>query len=567
MSGEAGGSNRFLDPLFTRWRKNPSALFGVVHEAGEWTEIPFGSLMNRAAQFAAVLQLAGIVQGDIVPIVLRHGLDAYAAFIGAMFAGAAPAYLPYPNVKHDHQLYWRQHRLLFEHLRPRAILVYDELADDMHTCMADLDLRIIKQSAADTALPSPNFTLMSDSATALLQHSSGTTGLKKGVALSYGSIVRQLEAYVAALRLEFAAKITIASWLPLYHDMGLISSFCLPLWRGIPVVSIDPFEWVARPALLLEGIERYRATHAWLPNFAFLHLARMVPQSRHFDLSSLEALINCSEPCKPSAFDTFLKRFSKNGIRPETLQTCYAMAETVFAVSQSEPGRAPRRLEVDRSCLMSLGAVRSPESAETSVVLLSNGLPLSNCSVRVIRDDQFMGEREIGELAVNANYIFEGYFKNQEATRRAFYGRWYRTGDVGFIDGGEVFIIGRIKELIIVNGKNIFAHDIEAALLGTPGLKPGRNVAFGYFSETAGSELLVVVAERDENEKRATTEILSDVNRRVYEAVGVPCSDIRLVPQGWLIKTTSGKVSRSENALKYAANFRSPHGVRSMSTP
>jgi acyl-CoA synthetase (AMP-forming)/AMP-acid ligase II len=398
--------------------------------------------------------------------------------------------------------------------------------------------------------------LAGDSEIALLQHSSGTTGLKKGVALSYGAITLQLEAYGAALGLDRVQRPVVASWLPLYHDMGLISSFLMPLWRGIPIVTIDPFEWIARPASMLEAIELSRATHAWLPNFAFLHLSRMVPSAATFDLSSLEALVNCSEPCKPVAFDAFLKRFSSQGIRPEMLQTCYAMAETVFAVSQSEMGRPPRRLAVERSCLESFGSVREPRSNDESVLLLSNGIPLPGCKAGVERDGRDVGEREIGEIVVRANYMFSGYFNNEEASRNAFSQDRYRTGDIGFLDGGELFVVGRIKDIIIVNGKNVFVHDVEAALLGVPGLKAGRAVVFGHYSDRVGSEQLVVVAEREGGAGLTSTEILKAVNRRVVEAVGVSCADVRLVAQGWLVKTTSGKLSRSTNAHKYAVEFR-----------
>ena len=156
------------------------------------------------------------------------------------------------------------------------------------------------------------------------------------MALSYASIARQLAAYRDALDLDVAAA-RIVSWLPLYHDMGLISSFLLPVWLGVPILSIDPFVWVAQPELFFEAAETFGATHGWLPNFAFLHLARRVNRKRVWDLRSLQALVSCSEPCKAASFDAFLERFADWGVRAETLQTCYAMAETVFAVSQSNP--------------------------------------------------------------------------------------------------------------------------------------------------------------------------------------------------------------------------------------
>ncbi|MDE8344140.1 MAG: AMP-binding protein, partial [Acidocella sp.] len=172
----------------------------------------------------------------------------------------------------------------------------------------------------------------------------------------------------------------------------------------------------------------------------------------------------------------------------------------------------------------------------------------------ILRDDALVDSGEIGEICVRANYMFSGYNNNEAATKAAFFGDWYRTGDIGFIERDELFVVGRIKDVIILNGKNVFVHDVEAAVSRVGGIKPGRAVAFGRYSEKAGSELLVVVAERD-GADMPDQDLQRDINRAVVEEVGVPCSDIRIVEQGWLVKTTSGKTSRSENASKYMRDF------------
>ncbi len=493
----ASGSNGFLDPILERWRMSPDLPFGYIRSNEGFTTISLARLMESALRYAELFRSRNIVAGSVIPIILRHDLDAHAAFLGAMLMGAVPSYLPYPNQKHGHALYWKQHRTLFEHVRPPAILVYDDLCAAMRDCTEGLAIDVIPQSAARFVAPSSTLELPENAATALLQHSSGTTGLKKGVELSFAAIARQLQSYRDALRLDAVPTPVVASWLPLYHDMGLMTGFLLPLWLGAPVVMIDPFEWVARPAVLLEAVATFRATHVWLPNFAYLHLARMVPKSFAGDLGSLAAIVNCSEPCKPAAFDTFLARFSALGVRPEALQTCYAMAETVFAVTQSKAKEPPRRVTIDRSCIHALGEVREPSAPADAVSLLSNGPPVEGCRVRIGAPHATRAERWIGEVAVNASFMFSGYYRNPEATAAAFDGEWFRTGDIGFIDQGELFLIGRLKEVIIVNGKNIFANDVEEALIGTAGLKPGRAVAFGRYSEQLGSEQLIVVAETD----------------------------------------------------------------------
>jgi len=547
-------TNPLLDASIYRSVMTPDALFGAYHDGTAWTTVTVQQFIERARRFATYYRENEIRPGDIVFLVVQRPADAHAAFLGAMLAGAIPSFLPYPNVKQDSDAYWKQHRKVFESCGARAILVYDEIVSSATECVRGIDIMILRLTQARTVEPLADLELPGMKSVALLQHSSGTTGLKKGVMLSYESILLQLDSYSASLALTNSAKEFIfASWLPLYHDMGLVSSFLLPLYLGIPIVSIDPFVWVVEPSLLFDGIERYRATHAWIPNFAFLHIARRTRPKDDWDLSSIVSLINCSEPCKPESFDEFLRRFEKFGIRADSLQTCYAMAETVFAVSQSQIDRPVRRIEIDQACIAALGHVSPVSDPSQSVVLMSNGPAIEGCSVAIWRNGALVGEREIGELLVNAKFMFSGYHNNLEATRSAFLDEWYKTGDLGFVDQGEIFIVGRIKDLVIINGKNIFAHDVEAVVSRVPGVKPGRAVAFGYFADNLGSEQLIVVAERMDG--RAAAHIMRDINHAVIGEVGIPCSDVRIVAQGWLTKTTSGKISRSENSKKYLDTF------------
>jgi acyl-CoA synthetase (AMP-forming)/AMP-acid ligase II len=557
MGCKAASPNSFLSPILHRALARPDLSFATFHEGAAWTGVTLGQLLDRALRFAAVLQARRLPPGSTVMLVLRHGPHAPACFIGAMLAGMVPSFLPCPSSKQDHRLYWSQHRALIAFNRPPVVLVEDTLHADMaHAALGPTTAFIQMADIASHPPAAVPDRLPPDAAVGLLQHSSGTTGIKKGVALSYASLSRQLAAYRDALALA-PASARIVSWLPLYHDMGLVSSFLLPLWLGVPIVSIDPFDWVARPDVFLQGVERFGATHGWMPNFAFLHLARRAPRDRTWNLSSLQALISCSEPCKPAAFDLFMARFESSGVRPETLQTCYAMAETVFAVSQSAPGHPVRRLEIDPASIQQLGAVRAPPVPGTGTALLSNGRPLNGCEVMILRDGAPLGEMEMGEICLRADYMFSGYRLNPAATAAVIHGGWYHTGDIGFIDRSEVFVVGRMKDVVIVNGKNVFVHDVEAAAAGVAGVRPGRCAAFGRYSDQQGSELLVVVAERDRSQADAHADSLIQraINRAVVEEVGLPCSDIRIVPPGWLVKTTSGKISRAENGLKYQREF------------
>jgi acyl-CoA synthetase (AMP-forming)/AMP-acid ligase II len=338
----------------------------------------------------------------------------------------------------------------------------------------------------------------------------------------------------------------IASWLPLYHDMGLVACFLTPFYLGVPIISLDAFEWTANPPLLLEAIEQARATHVWLPNFAFAHIARTTPPGRTYDLSSLVAAIGCSEPNRVATFDRFQRRFAAEGLRPGSLQACYAMAETVFGISQTRLGAPPRRLRVAVS-----GPDVRPSDEAGALELISNGRPIPGVELAIFHDGALHGEDVAGEICVRCPFLFDGYFADPNATEAAFAHGFFKTGDLGFVHDGEVYVFGRSKDLVIVNGRNFYAHDLEAVVNETEGVKQGRCVAFSVYHAQLGSERIVVVAERA-GEEALDDHVAIQVNKALVRHFGIAAGDVSIVAPGWLIKTTSGKISRSENAAKYA---------------
>jgi acyl-CoA synthetase (AMP-forming)/AMP-acid ligase II len=236
------------------------------------------------------------------------------------------------------------------------------------------------------------------------------------------------------------------------------------------------------------------------------------------------------------------------------------MAETVFAVTQTNTKETVRRLCVDRDKLQKEGLAIRSEPGPRSTVFLSNGFPISGCRVRILKSGEFVDDRVIGEVCIKSPWLFSGYHNNSDATRRAFKDGWLLSGDLGFLDCGELFLVGRSKDVIIVSGENVFAHDVEAAVSRVPNVKRGRAVAFGYYVEAFGSEKLVVVAERN-SRTCDDAHLIRLINHAVLDEVGIGCGDVRLVDEGWLVKTTSGKMSRSENLSKYIEHFLSTRKV------
>lgn len=528
-------SNSFLEALWRRLSLDSRDVFACIRLAGRYEEVTNADMAHRVSHYAASWRAGGVRKGDVVFLILRHGQEMVPAFLAAMWIGAVPSYLPFPSPRQDAAAYWRTHAEVFLRTRARAALTEPDLAEkfrELASSVPDMAILVPGTLCAAPALQPPISVGLDE--VALLQHSSGTTGLKKGVALTYRSIAEQLDAYAETLQLDSKAR--IATWLPLYHDMGLIACFLLPAYLGIPVVSIDAFEWVLRPELLLEAMEAYEATHVWLPNFALDHLVRAVDPARRFDLSSLRAVICCSEPNRAETFDRMIARFGASGLKPEHLQSCYAMAETVFAISQSKLGSVPRRIRVDLT-----GGVVVPGTQ----TLISTGKPLAGVNVTVcVEGGLTTQEDRIGEICVSAPFLFGRYYPSQPPEKIDGY---FRTGDLGFVRDGEIYISGRIKDLIIMNGRNFYAHDIEAVAGSVEGVKKGRCVAFGLDGVTPGTESIAIVAETEGEVA------VQDVSRAVIDQLGISAAVIELVPPGWLQKTTSGKISRQENKSKYLA--------------
>ncbi|MCB4821716.1 AMP-binding protein [Roseicella aerolata] len=540
-----------LDALRRRLAAAPGAPFAHVVQGGRTEVLTNAALAAGAARWAGLLAADGCRPGETVILMLRHEPALYTAFLGAMMAGCVPAFLPFPTPKQDARLFWQGHDALLRRIRAACVVTYPENAATLRAMIPDLPYRLRILGEEASAPPLARWHEGGGGEIALLQHSSGTTGLRKGVALSHAAILTQVEAHAAAI--GFEAGDVVASWLPLYHDMGLVACFLLPLLKDGAVVSLDAFEWVARPGMLPAAIAAHRARWCWLPNFAFEYLARMHrPEERH-DLSSLRAFINCSEVCRTESFDRFAAAYADCGVTPAQLQCCYAMAETVFAVTQTPPGSPAPRLLLSAAALAS-GEARTAAPGEAAKSLLSVGQPIDGLSVRILdARGRPLPEGAVGEVAVRGDCVFSGWQGEPEASAAAFTEGWYRTGDLGVLVGGELYITGRRKEVIILNGRTLYAPDLEAIAHEVPGVHPGRVVALGLPNPASGSEDLVLLAETPLTDGAARRDLQRALRAAIEAATGLSGAIAALRPPGWLVKTTSGKLSRAQNLAKYLA--------------
>jgi len=577
-----------IQPIRQRARQNPESVAIVfVHDDGSEEKIRAAQLDAEAARYALALQACGVQPDELVILVLRHSQTLLFAFWGALYLGAIASIFPFLTEKLDPQIYMERVKELVTHSKARAVITFPEFKAELSALLVEAGCAVLstadvtQSEAGEThnmegrakpvspakrvspaKLVSP---IYSAEKIAFLQHSSGTTGLQKGVALSHRSALNQIEAYSRSI--ELSDDDVIVSWLPLYHDMGLIAGFVMPLVVGTPLVLMSPFKWVRDPKVLLHAIQRHRGTLCWLPNFAYNHSARAIRAQdlAGLDLSSMRAFINCSEPCYDDSHQAFLTRFAACGVRKEALSTCYAMAENTFAVTQHPTGRAARLDWVDTRALQEKRQAKPAfAGASGATALVSCGVPIAGTEICIMDEgetgfanDQPAPERCVGEIALRGNCMLSGYYQRPDLTALNIRAGWYYTGDMGYVAEGELFVTGRKKDLIIVGGKNIYPQDLEAIANYTPGITPGRSVAFGVFDKKLGSENIVMVCELEEkgNSEATNKAIEMDLRRRVVQRSEIALADVRLVEGRWLIKTSSGKISRSANRDKYLKDF------------
>ncbi|MEL6268982.1 MAG: AMP-binding protein [Chloroflexota bacterium] len=502
----------------------------------------------QVQQYADGLYVLGVRTGDLVVIAHTQSMESIYLFWAALLLDAIPSMFPTLTEKLDPDIYTRSMDELVSNSGVKAVFTTDDFAPTLRnvlTCDVHSTGQVHEARAQDNvpmrppAPPNPSLI-------AFLQHSSGTTGLQKGVALSHAAVLNQIESYSEAIALNDDD--VIVSWLPLYHDMGLIAGFIMPLVQGVPLVLMSPFDWVGHPTMLLRAITDYAGTLCWLPNFAYNHMARRIRKRdlEGVDLSSMRMFINCSEPVRADSHALFAEKFSAQGVTRQMLTVSYAMAENTFAVTQTPPGLAPAIDTVDAAALEE--QKQAIPIAEGRAIV-SCGKPITGTQVRVLDDNGTeLPERHVGELAVKSNCMLTEYYKRPDLNPFTADG-WYVTGDMGYMADGEVYVIGRKKDLIINAGKNVYPQDIEAIVNTVPGVKPGRAVVFGVPDEREGTEILAVVAELLPDHD--TDAVKKAIRQQVATQSTVSVSYVTLVDDKWLIKTSSGKIARAANRDKW----------------
>lgn len=552
------------DTLWERWQYFAQTMpekEAIIHwraadEPFRWT---YASLLETANKFSHYLKNIGVKKGDVCAIIIRHNPNFYPLYLGIVGMGALPSVLAYPNPR----LHPEKFRQGLTGMAERSGLdwIFTETAleeiilpfvEDKNTTVNELffplEWNLNKELNSDSIqeLSEIRAAIKSDEPM-LLQHSSGTTGIQKPVVLSHAAILNHVKNYGKSIQISNSDK--VVSWLPLYHDMGLIAAFHVPLACGVTSIQIDPFEWVLAPILMFMAASEEKATLGWLPNFAYNLMADKLSDEEMEDLSleSFRMMINCSEPVRTESHNKFLDRFSEFGFKETALAAMYAMAETTLTVTQTEPNIRANEVAVDREQL-SNGKVVITEDESKLRICVSSGKLIDECQINIVDNNRnVLANNSVGEIAVKSISMFSGYRNYPEKTAEVLdENGWYYTGDIGFVYDNELYVIGRKKDIIIVAGNNIYPEDIEDVVSKVENVIPGRVIAFGEDDIELGTEQVSVVAETS----LVSEDDLSKLRVSILRAgmsINVNIHQVYLVPPRWLIKSSSGKPSRKTN--------------------
>lgn len=524
---------------------------------GDEASYDFPDLERETARRAAALQELGLEKGDRLGLIVIEPEDFILTFLAALRVGVVPVPLYPPMSFGNLDAYAARTARVLDNAGAKVLAASARLKNIVWSLVDEVpELQQVVLANELEAEGTADYPEIAPEDLAFLQYTSGSTSDPKGVMVTHGSLVANAKGImVDGAQLDPDKGDKGVSWLPLYHDMGLIGFVIAPICHGVPVVFIPTLRFIKRPSVWLDTIHRHRGTASFAPNFAYALAARRVRDSDldRWDLSCVRVLGCGAEPIQPETMRGFHEVFGERcGLSPTAILPAYGMAEATLAMTFKPVDETMRTLLLDAEQLSEHGKVVPVDPADIDAGRavaehVSCGKPFPDHAVAVLDEaGNPMPEGTEGELCFSGPSVTPGYFRNPDATAQAFRDGWLRTGDLGFIWQGETFVTGRIKDLIIVNGRNVHPQAVEWAAADIDGVRKGNVIAFSVPGET-GEQLVVVLETRKEDHEALAKEVKSTVQRELSLAA----ADIACLKPGSLPKTSSGKLQRRKARQQY----------------
>ena len=526
--------------------------------------ISYAELDRTSRTVAAGLTDRGLAPGDRVAIMLPTEAAFFAVFFGVLYAGGVPVpvYPPFRRTQVEDHL--RRQASILRNAGASVLIIGSELRNVGHLMLGLAeDLRHVEtvEALSRTGAIGEPLTAGPDTI-ALIQYTSGSTGDPKGVVLTHANLLANIRAVGEAA--DASSSDVFVSWLPLYHDMGLIGAWLGTLHYGVPTVIMPPLAFLADPGRWLRAIGRHRATLSAAPNFAFELCCKNVRDEdiEGLDLSSLRMLMNGAEPVSPATIARFTTRFAKYGFPPKAMAPVYGLAENAVGLTFPPVGRGPNVDRVERSALSRKGKARTARAGDaTALEFVACGRPIAGHEVRIVDETGVeLPERTEGRLQFKGPSATRGYFLNDEKTKALFDGEWLESGDRAYIASGDVFITGRIKDMIIKAGRNIYPHELEDLVGSVEGVRKGCVCAFPSTLGGAGTERLVLLVETRLTEPSKIDALRSRIVEVAKTQLDMAPDEVVLAPPHTVPKTSSGKLRRSAARSLYESGSLSKKG-------
>ncbi|MDX1456373.1 MAG: AMP-binding protein [Marinobacter sp.] len=564
LPGQDADQERFTVPHFEtfqealQWhaRKHPQRTYlRWIKSYNDVRPLSFGELHQGSLRVANGLFQHDLEQRDTVALMLPTSHDYFYGFFGALYANAIPVPLYPPMRSAQLEEHLRRQADVLNNAQARILVTVPEakkLAFVIKALVPSLEHVVTPDELWSYPLACPAATPRADDL-AFLQYTSGSTGHPKGVKLSHANLFANIGAGAEVLKAD--QDDVFVSWLPLYHDMGLIGTCLSSLWLGMHLIIMSPLLFLTKPRYWLWAIHQYRGTLSPSPNFGYeLCLRRLSDEDmRGLDLSSWRVALNGAEAVSPATVERFTERFRPWGFRPEAMAPVYGLAENCVALTFPEAPRKPVIDAIERDRFQEQGlAVPVVLDDLSALRFVACGKPIPHNAIRIVDDTgRELPERREGSLQFTGPSATSGYYRNPEQTAELFDGQWLNTGDRGYIADGELYLTGRNKDLIVRAGRNLYPAEIEEAVGELEHVRRGCVAAFASGIGESGGERLVVVAETRERDPAIRRRLTAEITRIVRDTLGIDVDDVVIVKPHSIPKTSSGKLRRNECRLRY----------------